>query len=340
MGWPVHIVMERSTSKTMDCFVELQTDQAVYDQIRHHDNLVQSGRHPKLGSRHVHVEISDQDGLLSELFPRAKSIMWEHGSPHVIKNDDPYSTGFKGFFTKEEMVGLVRHAECPQRVRLVSPTEYHVKLTITVTIQHQLSPTYIRKHDQHSLQGQLIDLHLRKLNIDLVYQFPWQASGLYALADRNMLFNTYMSQMYCLVEKVDRNDTKGLDQNLLRDFIFAGMNCPGFGERQKHELVTAAGYFGGGVRISPLACCWPFDVLARKDCVDDGTTKVGRTFQTSLIATKLTRFIVLSRAYRARCSAVWRECHAEGILQCQAALHNQSSSSEPIFLEQYPFPLQ
>jgi hypothetical protein len=51
------------------------------------------------------------------MFPRAKSIIWENGSPVVITNDDPYSTGFKGFFTREEMVGLVRHAECPQRVR-------------------------------------------------------------------------------------------------------------------------------------------------------------------------------------------------------------------------------
>jgi hypothetical protein len=117
MGCTVHIIMERPTSKTMDCFVEFQTVNSVYDQIRRHDNLVQSGRHPKLGSRHVHVDVSDQNELLAEMFPRAKSIIWENGSPVVITNDDPYSTGFKGFFTREEMVGLVRHAECPQRVR-------------------------------------------------------------------------------------------------------------------------------------------------------------------------------------------------------------------------------
>ena len=109
--------MERPTSKTMDCFVEFRTGNSVHDQIRRHENLVQSSRHPKLGSRHVQVEGSDQNALLAEIFPRAKSIIWEGGAPVVIANDDPYSTGFKGFFTKEEMVGLVRHAECPQRVR-------------------------------------------------------------------------------------------------------------------------------------------------------------------------------------------------------------------------------
>lgn len=116
MGCPIHIIMERPTSKTMDCFVEFQDLASVRDQIRRHENLVESGRHPKLGSRHVHIEEADQNELLREMFPRAKSLVWQNSSPEVITNEDPYSTGFKGFFTKEEMVGLVRHAECPQRV--------------------------------------------------------------------------------------------------------------------------------------------------------------------------------------------------------------------------------
>ena len=141
----------------MDCFVEFQTVDSVYDQIRRHDNLVQSGRHPKLGSRHVHVEFSDQNELLAEMFPRAKSIIWQGGAPGVITNDDPYSTGFKGFFTKEEMVGLVRHAQCPQRVsplRGVYFIRELIRLTSAVFVQHQLSPENLREHDQHSVQGE------------------------------------------------------------------------------------------------------------------------------------------------------------------------------------------
>ena len=88
-----------------------------------------------------------------------------------------------------------------------------------------------------------------------------------------------MNQMCVLVEKVEKTDTKGLDQNLLRDFIFAGMNCPGFGERQKHELATAAGFWGGGIAISSLNCFWPFDLVGRKDGTEDETVKVNGYLQ-------------------------------------------------------------
>ena len=116
MGCAVHIIMERPTSKTMDCFVEFQTAESVVEQIRRHDDMIEYGRHPKLGSRHVQVENVNQDALLKEIFPRAKSLAWRNGNPEVLENQDPYSTGFRGFFTNEEMVGLVRHAESPQRV--------------------------------------------------------------------------------------------------------------------------------------------------------------------------------------------------------------------------------
>ena len=83
--------------------------------------------------------------------------------------------------------------------------------------------------------------------------------------------------MHCLVDKVARNDVVGLDQKLLMEFIFAGMNCAGFGERQKFELVTAAKYWGGGVKISPLACFWPFDVIGRRYGLDDNMVKASLT---------------------------------------------------------------
>jgi hypothetical protein len=279
MGCAVHIIMERPTSKTMDCFVEFQTIDSVYDQIHRHDTLVESGRHPKLGSRHVHVEVSDQNELLTEMFPRAKSIVWENGSPVVIINDDPYSTGFKGFFTREEMVGLVRHAECPQRVGAVQDCTIKMAFILltpyTVTVQHQLSPANFRVHDQHFVQGQqTLSFALHITDYGILRQFPWYAVELYTLADRNLLFSTYMNQMCVLVAKVDDKNTKGLDENLLRDFIFAGMNCPGFGERQKHELLWAAGFWGAAIDNPPLRCFWPFELIGWKDGTGSETTKV------------------------------------------------------------------
>lgn len=115
-GCPIHIIMERSTSKTMDCFVEFITQEEAATAVRKYWHYVESGKHPRLGTRHVDMELSNQDELLKGLFPRAKCVKWTDGVPKVIANKDPYSTGFQGFFTSEEMVGLVRHAEHPQRV--------------------------------------------------------------------------------------------------------------------------------------------------------------------------------------------------------------------------------
>jgi hypothetical protein len=116
-GCSIHIIMERPTSKTMDCYVELLTHEAAVDAFQKHENLVMSGKHPRVGTRHVDVLVSSQDELLKAIFPRARGLVWENGVPRKIENHDPYSAGFQGFFTREEMIGMYRHAETPQRVR-------------------------------------------------------------------------------------------------------------------------------------------------------------------------------------------------------------------------------
>ena len=108
--------MERPTSKTMDCFIEIKTMEAAKAQANRHQQLIDAGRPPKLGSRYVFMDLVTQDVLLANLFPRAKAIKWERAIPQVIQNQDEYSGGFNGFFTKEEMIGLIRHAQYPNRV--------------------------------------------------------------------------------------------------------------------------------------------------------------------------------------------------------------------------------
>lgn len=115
-GYPVHIIMERSTAKTMDCYVEFETVGDAESCIKKLNNVLETGRPPRLGNRHVEVSLSSEDSLLKDLFPRAKCIVWKKGSPHLTVNKDPYSTGFKGFLTTEELLGVIRHAEQPQRV--------------------------------------------------------------------------------------------------------------------------------------------------------------------------------------------------------------------------------
>ncbi len=116
-GCSIHIIMERPTSKTMDCFVELLTPEAATEAFNKHENLIMSGKHPRIGTRHVDVADSSQDALLQAIFPRARGLVWENGVPRKVENTDPYSSGFQGFFTREEMIGMYRHAETPQRVR-------------------------------------------------------------------------------------------------------------------------------------------------------------------------------------------------------------------------------
>lgn len=100
----------------MDCYVEFATPGDAKETVKRIDRIQETGRPPRLGNRHVDVEVSSQDALLRDLFPRAKCVHWQAGMPTVLRNNDLYSTGFAGFFTSEEIIGAIRHAEMPHRV--------------------------------------------------------------------------------------------------------------------------------------------------------------------------------------------------------------------------------
>ena len=67
-----------------------------------------------------------------------------------------------------------------------------------------------------------------------------------------------------LVHHVDSGRNPDLNEALLSELLFAGLNCPGFSEKQRWELTRCCGPVGLSVRISPLAMYWPFKVLGRK----------------------------------------------------------------------------
>jgi hypothetical protein len=115
-GCPIHIIMERSTAKTMDCYVEFKSQTDAKDTVIRINRIYETGQAPRLGNRHVDVELTDQNELLKDLFPHAKCIVWRGGVPYRVPNDDPYCSGFVGFFTGEEIILAIRHAEIPNRV--------------------------------------------------------------------------------------------------------------------------------------------------------------------------------------------------------------------------------
>ena len=116
LGVAIHVIMERSTSKTMDCFVEFLSYGDALAVVNKFTRSREDGRHLRVGDRHVAVEMSCQDVLMKELFPRAKNVVWQGGNPIIMQNDEPFNSGFRSFLTSEETVMLVKHAEQPHRV--------------------------------------------------------------------------------------------------------------------------------------------------------------------------------------------------------------------------------
>ena len=114
---PVHIIMERVTSKTMDAYVELiSLDEAMKAVERHRNNL-NNGRLSRLGDRPVEVELSSQGSLMKDLFPLAVGLTWKGATPEFnpYKPEEPWEN-FKGFISEEEMTMLIKHVEVPHRV--------------------------------------------------------------------------------------------------------------------------------------------------------------------------------------------------------------------------------
>lgn len=108
--------MERSTAKTMDCYVELTTPSEAALNVTNYERRCLSGRAPRIGDRHVVVELSSPEALMRELFPRTKCVEWVGEAPRVFESAEAFNSGFRGFLTSEEMVMVTKHAETPQRV--------------------------------------------------------------------------------------------------------------------------------------------------------------------------------------------------------------------------------
>ncbi|KAI4176896.1 MAG: hypothetical protein LQ343_000753 [Gyalolechia ehrenbergii] len=113
LGVPIHIIMDRTTGKTMDCYVEFFSygdAQAAFNKC------LLRGSQLRLGDRVIDVAMSSQDALLAELFPKAKNVEWRNGRPLIKESNDAFNSGFKNFVTNEELLQLVSHAEKPHRV--------------------------------------------------------------------------------------------------------------------------------------------------------------------------------------------------------------------------------
>lgn len=92
----------------MDAFVEFTCPKDAY-------RCVTRKRGKILGSRHVLLDIVNQEELMKELFPRAKGVTWEGVIPSVLNGENGNTKA--DLVTKEELVLVVGHARTPHRVR-------------------------------------------------------------------------------------------------------------------------------------------------------------------------------------------------------------------------------
>ena len=97
----------------------------------------------------------------------------------------------------------------------------------------------------------------------------------YTLGDRDRLFNATLRQVEALVNRLGNGQKDdGIDNNLLEELIYAGLNATGFSEQQRAELIYAGREVGRKMKVSVFGRWWPFEALNRKDNVPDDVVDV------------------------------------------------------------------
>ncbi|KAI4715935.1 hypothetical protein E4T48_07887 [Aureobasidium sp. EXF-10727] len=235
----IHIIMERSTGKTMDVYVELNTAEEAKAAVTNFQQRCMNNRHPRIGDRHIEMELSSQEALMKELFPRAKCIKWDGHVPVVYASTEAYNSGFQGFVTSEEMVMITKHAETPQR----SPFA-----------QRCVNRTY-------------------ETMISIMHKYPWHATDLITIRERTSIFSSAVVQLRVLMNAVTRNThPQFLHRGLLQEYLTACLSNPGFSVQQKTYMVTCASNEGYGALLSMVpftpvnqmtGSWWAFEVLSK-----------------------------------------------------------------------------
>ncbi|KAJ9155346.1 RNA recognition, RNP-1 [Pleurostoma richardsiae] len=206
---PVHIIMERVTSKTNDAYVEFISMQAAITAVEKHQKTLANGRLTRLGDRPVEVELSSQAALMKDLFPLATGVRWNGAKPEVLPGHptEPWNS-FKGFVTVEEMTMLVKHVEIPQR-----------------------SP-FSRDCPQRPFECMISTL--KKL--------PWYMSEYITIRQRHAVYSACVDLLELLKKAMhDGKHEACLTPQLYKRLWTAAMLCPGFTVLQKDNIAFVVG---------------------------------------------------------------------------------------------------
>ncbi|KAJ3492967.1 hypothetical protein NLG97_g5031 [Lecanicillium saksenae] len=213
---PVHIIMEKVTSKTMDAYVEFITLEDAMRAVEKHTQNQQSGRPTRLGDRPVDLQLSSQASLMRDLFPVAAGAVWKGVTPEIqaFKPREPWAN-FKGFISAEEMVMLVKHVEVPHR-----------------------SP-FSKECPQRPYECLISTLR----------KFPWYMTDCITVNQRNAMFQATRDLLRLLQKSLDKGDDPvNLNKQLLRRVAKAAMECPGFTTLMKDDIAWIMGMSDGEQR--------------------------------------------------------------------------------------------
>jgi hypothetical protein len=235
----IHIIMERSTGKTMDTYVELDSVEEAKMAIATFQQRCLNNRHPRIGDRHIEMELSSQEALMKELFPRAKCVKWEGQTPRIYTSTEAYNSGFQCFVTSEELVMITKHAETPQR----SP--------FALRCVHRTYETMI----------------------SLMHKYPWHVTEFITIRERTAIFSCAMVQLRVLIGAVSRNShPQHLHRGLLQEYLTACLSNPGFTVQHKTYMVVCAANEGYSSMLSMIpfthidtmiGSWWNFEALSK-----------------------------------------------------------------------------
>ncbi|KAI8951539.1 hypothetical protein F4801DRAFT_601121 [Xylaria longipes] len=211
---PVHIIMDRVTSKTQDAYCELSSLNAAIELVERFKRGAENGRVGRLGNRIVEVELSSQTNLMLALFPSTRyGVAWIGSNPQIMTGSEWPWEDFRGFFTEEEMVMLSKHVENPQR----------------------------------SLFAKICPERPYECMISTLRKIPWYKADHITIKQRHAVYETSLKMIVTLSTKINRGDfknnaeTERLTPQLLDRLVTAAMLCPGFSVVQKHNIATAGG---------------------------------------------------------------------------------------------------
>ncbi|KAI0112893.1 hypothetical protein F4814DRAFT_449343 [Daldinia grandis] len=207
---PVHIIMDRVTSKTNDCYVELLSFQDAVNAVDKHRAAIKQERHPKLGGRNVEMTVASQAKLMKELFPTAHGIDW-HEAPYAFTSGSEYDfQNFKGFVCAEEMGMLYKHAEA----------------------------------NSHASFAKGCPERPFECMISTLKKMPWYLTERITIKERHYIYDTAFKMVQYLKELLERGtmrrgqkpDFNRLTKQLLDRLVKAAMLCPGFTVSQKDNI--------------------------------------------------------------------------------------------------------